>query len=466
MTKYVLPVALSLLSIISAPANSEPLIVKAWNGVKSHSAEYASLEANHQAAAASRELAKSTWLPSITANSMTGQASSVDSIVGAQFSAPALGTMSGIDFKTIINNGNFYQWNVMAQQPIWDVNRLVDRHIAYAQANLIDSQYRLQRQQIMLKTVNLLTKVISNQISYEAITKSRDSTILLTDSAKLQFENGEVPITELREAEAQSDLLRVSELEIQQQLADANIEFSDFTGITLSTENKQSPSTPISSNLSQELSIEPLSVWIKDAQKNSPKIVIAQLNAQISEDDEKRFGAFDGIKVNVIGQINHDNLTGRGDFGGAGLKSDMSSIGIQLTVPLFTGGGRSAQRHMAHARYQATQQDLESIRQQVELEVHTAWMRVNTMRAKSKALLKSAESAQLRLDSTRLGHSIGDKTMIDLLSAESSSIQANATYQRSKCEELVAILNLYFAAGKLDDQALDFVTNSGYRCGD
>jgi len=93
-------------------------------------------------------------------------------------------------------------------------------------------------------------------------------------------------------------------------------------------------------------------------------------------------------------------------------------------------------------------------RQQVTHQARSAWMALNVGQGQVKALEQAEHSAEVKLDSTRLGREVGDRTMLDVLNSEQELYNTRLALSRSRYQVLLALLNLSASAGELNEARL------------
>ncbi len=82
-----------------------------------------------------------------------------------------------------------------------------------------------------------------------------------------------------------------------------------------------------------------------------------------------------------------------------------------------------------------------------------------------QALAASAQASRARLDATRLGNEVGDRTTLDLLNAENDAANAELVLLQARIGLLLDRLRLAALAGELDEAQLQAV-NAGLRGSD
>ncbi|HEY8708648.1 MAG TPA: TolC family protein, partial [Burkholderiaceae bacterium] len=99
-------------------------------------------------------------------------------------------------------------------------------------------------------------------------------------------------------------------------------------------------------------------------------------------------------------------------------------------------------------------------RQQIELQTRTAWLGLTVGAGRVNALSQSLAASRLRLDATRLGRQVGDRTTLDLLNAENDAASAELTLWQARIDLLMNRLRLAALAGRLDETSLQSVNAS------
>jgi outer membrane protein len=130
-------------------------------------------------------------------------------------------------------------------------------------------------------------------------------------------------------------------------------------------------------------------------------------------------------------------------------------LGLQASLPLYQGGGPSAQIRQAQARQAAA----------LETQIGTERQVVQTVRAAfaawkaSLAVIKSAEAAiaanSLSLAGVRAENSVGTRTIIEVLNAEQELINAQVQLATSRRNAYVAAFTLLAAMGNAEARDLD-----------
>ena len=140
-------------------------------------------------------------------------------------------------------------------------------------------------------------------------------------------------------------------------------------------------------------------------------------------------------------------------------EADLASIGLQLQVPIYTGGGVSAQTRQSLANYRAAQQTLDQTRRSVNRQVRDAFRGVLSSISQVEALKAATVSAQSALESTQAGYEVGTRTIVDVLNGQQKLFSSQRDYYNSRYGYIINGLTLKSAAGTLSEEDLQRVNS-------
>lgn len=454
--------ALALAGVLLAAASAQagdaggdavaPGLVQSWRASLQHDPAFAAIDARHDAGGTRKAQARALWLPQLSAGGGVGRGDQRSETRGAAFATPLLPQSGGVSFLTSIEGGTRSHWSVQAQQPLLDIGRRVDAQALRSAADQSELQYREARQQQILKVAQAWFSVLNAANDLLAIERTLASAQRAGGLAQARYEAGDLPVTDLREAQAIRDATAVRLLDARNSLELARLSFTNLTGL----------SPPGSARLPDDLpegvvQQDSLDTWLQRAQQDNPTLQLQQLRSAQADREVGRYGALTGARVSLVAATGRSTATGSGTFGPASQEARDSLLGIEATLPLFTGGMRSAQRDEARALARAASADAASARLQLNEQVRAAWLRLATAEARRRALALATASAAARLDATRTGAENGDRTTLEVLSAEGEHLRVDAERQRAAFDLLLADLNLRAVAGALDDSQLEHI---------
>ena len=132
-------------------------------------------------------------------------------------------------------------------------------------------------------------------------------------------------------------------------------------------------------------------------------------------------------------------------------------IGIQLNLPLFTGGYRSAREDEALRLADKARAEAERAREDVVQQTRAAWLGLQAGAERLQALDEALKAGTSRRDATQVGQQVGDRTTQDLLNAQNDTASARLAVSQARVALLLDRLRLAALAGQLDTNALQAV---------
>lgn len=137
-----------------------------------------------------------------------------------------------------------------------------------------------------------------------------------------------------------------------------------------------------------------------------------------------------------------------------GNRYDTTRLGVQLSVPIYSGGSVDSMVRQALANLRRAENDLEAARLDLTLQVERDWNLLQASREAAQAAAGAVQAAALAVRAARLGIPAGSATRVDELNAISSEATARRDLIQADARALAGWARLMAAAGRLDEQAL------------
>jgi outer membrane protein len=203
-----------------------------------------------------------------------------------------------------------------------------------------------------------------------------------------------------------------------------------------------------------------LEFWVAESVAHNFALRMQLAAVEVATQEAAKSSGALSPRLDLVAQVGGERLSGSGDFGNASNSSSNRIIGLQLSVPLYSGGMRSAREQEALHGIDKARARADRTRQQVVQQTRTAWLGLTVGAGRLAALSQALVSTRSRLDATRLGRQVGDRTTLDLLNAENDAASAELTLMQARVEFLMNRLRLAAVAGRLDEAWLQSVNAS------
>jgi len=440
--------AVLLLALAMASSAHALDLTETWRAAARHDPEFAAARAAHEAGRARRDQAAALWRPTVVLEGGVARAANESATRGARFAAPGFGTSAGVAFDTSVASGTAGRLAVALRQPLVDRDRDAQARQLDVAADLADAEWGAAQQALVLRAAERYFDVALAAERLRLLVRQQSSVDRMVVEARDRYRLGDRPVTDTHEAGARAASLAAQRLAAETDLAVKRAALADLAGVTPDDAAMRLPGP------ARDEALAPLDHWLAQAAMRNPELRRAEAQVRAADAGRRRTETALSPTLDLVARLARERLSGSGDFGHASHTVDDRAIGVQLAVPLYTGGMRSAQRAEAGANLEHARFAFERARQQVALQVRAAWLDVSVGRSQEAALAAALTASAARLDATRTGLDAGDRTTQDLLDAENDAQAADLALAQARVRRLTARLRLAALAGELHEAAL------------
>jgi len=133
----------------------------------------------------------------------------------------------------------------------------------------------------------------------------------------------------------------------------------------------------------------------------------------------------------------------------------VGSVGVQLTVPIYEGGGTQARVQESVARYHMAKEDYEQQRREIEKETRTAFLDVMASHARIGSTDQEVQARTKAVDAQYKAYDLGTTTIVDVLETRRLLLRARAEQSRARYDFIRALIALRMWAGSLSDHDME-----------
>jgi outer membrane protein len=343
--------------------------------------------------------------------------------------------------------GGGLQLNVPVYRPQnWEL--LEQAKIQVVQAESVLAQ---ARQDLAVRLANAYFNVLQARDEIEALESQKQATLQQLAQAKREFEVGTKTIVDTNEAQARYDQIVALE---QVAVGTLIVRRSELTAII-----GRDPEVLALLDSDPRLALpQPNEIgnWVRAAEDTNYGVVIARANSEIATREIQR--AKDGYKptVDLVAGYNYNRFNGT-QTTESSFRTSTGSVGLQLTVPVYTGGLTQSRVREAVALQDRSMSDLETARRNAANAARAAFTGVNYGLSTVQALESAERSARTQLESTELGYRVGVRILLDVLNATTQLVSTQRDLKRARYVFLLSGLNLKAAVGALTEDDLKAV---------
>lgn len=403
---------------------------------------FAQAQANYQAQVENKAIARAGYLPNLTFNASRQLDRSNGSYpLGYD---PNTNTYITANLGTRSYNTSY---SLQLTQPIfdwaaWKTLDQADASVAQAEAN-----FQAAQQDLILRTATAYFNVLNARDTLAANQASKNALSKQLEQAREKYQVGMSAITDVQEAQAAYDQAVADEIGGQQQVITAEEQLRAIIGEAAGDLQEPVPDMPLRNpdpaNAKQ---------WVAQALKQNPTLLAAQAAADVASATIgiKRAGHLPRLDLTLTHNKNTNSqvLEATPPLG-QDSDTNGNTLMLNLTFPIFSGGGTMAQVTQAQRQYDAAVDQVKLVTRQTEQQARTAFLGVLTGISQVTALKQSVQSNQTSLNATETGMKVGTRTIVDVLTSRQNLLKAQTGFANSRYNYLKSVLQLKQAAGIL-----------------
>ena len=264
------------------------------------------------------------------------------------------------------------------------------------------------------------------------------------DQAKRRFKLGVGTVTEVNEAQANLDDVTARALEWTNSLEYAKRAIENLTGVyperLLGLDASKMPLT-----LSE---LKDVDSWIGNALSKNPAIVAAEQDIKIVTQEIAKSNAGHFPTLDLLASRAH-TLSDTNYTIGSTYNTD--SVGLQLNIPIYSGGYVSATIRQAVAKLEQAQDKLSERQRAVTADVRKYFNALSNGVAKVQAFSQSVTSNEIAVVGTQKAYTAGMRTNVEVLNAQEKLFAAKRDLARERYQLIFNWMQLKQSAGVLTD---------------
>jgi outer membrane protein len=388
---------------------------------------------------------KSLFLPSITVDASFDKRDKERKFLTS--SLPSNDLLSGK--KT---NYNTYDYGVTVKQPLFNYSAYAQYKKILTQIDLSDKQLIKTQQDLIFRISKIYFETLLAKDQVDLFQYQRASIQEQLSKAEVQFEAGLISVTDINEAKTKKALIEAQQIGAIQKLKIKKREIQLITG---KLPGKLTPLNPVITftevdNLADN--------WILIAQENNLELQIKKDELKIAEReiDSRRSDHYPTIDAIANRSRNWDK--GGYPYGAIkneGMRSYSDTIGVEISIPIFSGGMTSSKVREAVLLKSKLEEDVEYLRRGVELKVRDYYLSLQTNFSEISAYQQAMEAATLQLESTKLGFQEGLRNSVEVLDSQQILFNAKLNILESRYNYIMNLINLKLSSGMLSIEDLD-----------
>jgi len=330
-------------------------------------------------------------------------------------------------------------YGIQITQPLFRMNLWYTYDKAKAAGLAAQARLASEEQNMMMRVVEMYFGYLRAQEQYTYAKSQQASLSALSDGFKQRYQLGLGRASDVHEVQAQLDVATVELMAAETKMNSMRAALAAYT--------RQSDYSidPLPDNIPAEPPVpaDPKQ-WEEQALSNNYEVVAAQYIVDAADKQIMENLSGHMPTIDLVAQAAHSDV-------GAGFtpSSDTTQIGLEMIIPIYSGGATNAKTKQARYQREQAKETLRTRRLLTQQNVNNYYATVAT-RARAIQLGKSALlSTEQAYESTRQGYSAGGRQVTDVLSAQNNLHKARKAYAEARYDYIIDVLKLKREAGVL-----------------
>lgn len=339
---------------------------------------------------------------------------------------------------------NLFSWSN------WATLRAADSQVAQAEAD-----YRTAQQNLLQRVAQRYFAVLAAQDTLEAQQVALEAFNRQLDQANKRFEVGLIAITDVQDSKAARDQSNAAVIDAKRALASAEEQLREVTGQKYDQLSRPGKDMPLATPAPADEQ-----AWVDMALDQNTSLLSNRLAADTARENVRV--AFGGHlpEINLVGtfgkgrNVGDATISGLGTFDPYPSSNSTKTYGVQVSVPVFSGGRTQSRVRETEYRWIAAKEAVTASSRATERAARDAYLSVISEMARVEALKQAVESSETSLKATEAGYEVGTRTSVDVLDQRRLLVANQTTYLQSRYNYLTNVVNLQIAAGTLNENTL------------
>ena len=310
-------------------------------------------------------------------------------------------------------NDQYYSDNrtLQVRQPLINMQRWLQFQQAKSVVEEVEANLDRDLQNLVVRVAGAYFETLMADEQLDLVLAQKKTYTALVDAAQKGFAAGSGTRTDIDDAKARLDMATAQELEARQN--------QDLTRRQLELLVNQPVKQIARLNVSALKLLPPepanLDEWTRKDEQASPEIKALQARLEAARREVSKAQAGHLPTLDAVAQWSN---SGSENITRVNSRYENKTIGLQLNIPIYSGGYVNSTVRQAVAEQTRTEESLEALRRDLGVRVHKEYRGVSEGVMRVRALEQAARSAEQMMNSTQMSQKAGSRTQLDVLNAQ------------------------------------------------
>jgi len=341
-----------------------------------------------------------------------------------------------------------YGANLSLSQSLYNGSYWQQLDVAEKQATQYATIYGYAAQDLLFRTATAYFNVLRADESVKSVQANKRAVERQLEQTKQRFEVGLIAITDVHEAQAEYDRTTASEIIAQNNLLNSYYTLRELTGEDIHNIAYLNTATFAAQKLEGDVKS-----WRNRSLENNLNLHGKRIAKEIAKMQIELAQTGHQPTLDFTAGLGYNNTNYDIDAP-ASRDIDMSSatVGLNLNVPIYTGGRITSQVKQAQYSYIIASEDLVQAFRSTESQVSSGYNNVRASISSIQAYEQTVTSSRSALEATEAGFEVGTRTIVDVLDSTRNLYESENQLANARYDYIINMLQLKFSAGTLIEQ--------------
>lgn len=357
-------------------------------------------------------------------------------------------TFQGVNRPPLIDHPKYDSRSAVVQlrQPLFNMDAIQRYRQGKVQTAQAEQAYEAGVDEVSVRVVSAYMDALFAEDQLALARVQRDMYAEQQKVNDFLFQKGEGTKTDSLETRARLDLAEAQLVEAQDHVVAVRNTLAGVIGMDPGTLDQLGPNfRPVT------LDVASFEDWRKLALERNNTLAATRLAVENARLDINRNRAGHLPRVDFVAAYSKSDSE---SLNLLGTESTNRSLGVQVNIPIYSGGAINAQTRQAAATYGRAQSELDVRTNEVLIELRRAHDLVLSSGRKIDALAKAVDSGKELMTATEQSIKGGVRINLDLLTAQQTLFTSQRDLAQARYSYLVGLMRLRAASGTLAPDAI------------
>tara|TARA_R110001583_G_scaffold69129_7_gene196234 strand:+ start:16469 stop:17815 length:1347 start_codon:yes stop_codon:yes gene_type:complete len=325
--------------------------------------------------------------------------------------------------------------------------------IAEKQATQFATVYGYAAQGLLYRTATAYFDVLRAYDGVKSVKANKRAVERQLEQTKQRFDVGLIAITDVHEAQAEFDQTNAELISAENSLANSYYVLRELTGEDILTVSYLNTDTFEPQKLAGDVKFWRNNALEHNLELHEKRIAKELAKMQIDLADTGHLPTVDFTAGLSHSGIDYDT-NNNSDY-----NRNTGSLGIQLSVPIYSGGAITSRVKQAQYTYVMASEDLVQTFRSTEAQINSGFNNVRASLSSISAYEQTVKSSKSALEATEAGFEVGTRTIVDVLDATRNLYASENQLSNARYDYIINMLQLKYSAGILSEQDIIHVSS-------